>query len=237
MDDFERYSDYNEIDESPKKSVVGLIIKIAILALCLLVAIAMIVRVAMFDYYPDSMKKLYFNDTLTAYYNANGGNLGAKTQNLRAPYDDADKGNFFADNLIVIEGAGQIQFSLRLNTSIIDTIKKDYGADVEISEDTFTFELYRDPRVDGDENTPLVAEKIGELTYCGYDSFAMYRYYKLVFDGIDFEAGLDTAIEWIRVEISINGVMMDSPYMIAIYENNEAHSRFIDYKPSKSEKP
>ena len=237
MDDFERYSDYNEIDEPPKKNTVGLIIKVAIVALCLLVVIAMGVRVAMFYYYPDSMNKLYFNDTLTAYYNANDGKIGAKTQNLRAPYDDADKGNFFADNLIVIEGAGQLQLSLRLNTSIIDTIKKDYGADVEISKDTFTFELYRDPRVDGDGNAPLVAEKIGELTYCSYDSFAMYRYYKLVFDGIDFEAGLDTAIEWIRVEISINGVEMDSPYMIAIYENNEAHSKFSDYNPSRSERP
>ena len=100
MDDFERYSDYNEIDEPPKKNIAGLVIKIAILALCLIVALAMIVRVSLFNYYPDSMKRLYFNDTLTAYYNANGGELSAKTQELRAPYDDSDKGNFFADNLV-----------------------------------------------------------------------------------------------------------------------------------------
>ena len=236
MDDFERYSDYNEIDESPKKSVVSLVLSVALVAACLLVIIAMSVRLTMFNYYPDGMKQLYFNDTLTAYYNARGGVLDAKTQNLRAPYDDADKGNFFADNLIVIEGAGQIQLSLRLNTSIVDTIKKDYGADVEIGENTFSFELYRDSRGEGEGEAP-VAEKIGELTYCSYDSFAMYRYYKLVFDGIDFETGLDTAVEWLRVEIRINGVKMDKPYMIAVYENHDDYSKFLDYKPSKNEKP
>ena len=237
MDDFERYSDYNEIDESPKKSVAGLIIKIAIVAVCLLVLVAMIVRVMMFNYYPDGMKRLYFNDTLTAYYNAHGGRLDAKTQDLRAPYDDPNKGNFFADNLIVIEGAGQIQLSLRLNTSILDTIKKDYGADIELDKDSFTFELYRDPRIDGGEGTPVTPEKIGTLTYVEYDSFAMYRYYKLVFDGINFERDTDTSVEWLRVEIRINGVEMDKPYMIAIYENNEEYSKFTEYKPSKSERP
>ena len=237
MDDFERYRDYNEIDEPPRKNIVGLVIKVAIVALCLAIALFMVVRVMMFSYYPDSMKKVYFNDTLTAYYNANGGKISAKTQDLRAPYDDADKGNFFADNLIIIEGAGQIQLSLRLNTSIVDTIKKDFGADVEIGADTFTFELYRDPRIEADDNLPLVPEKIGELTYCGYDSFAMYRYYKLVFDNVDLEYGLDTAVEWLRVEISINGVKMDKPYMIAIYENHEAYSKINDYNLSRSERP
>lgn len=237
MDDYERYSDYNEIDESPKKSVASKVIKIAIIAVCLIVVAAMAVRLIMFNYYPKAMKKLYFNDTLTAYYNAQGGNIGAKTQSLRAPYDDADDGNFFADNLIVIEGAGQLQLSLRLNTSILDTIKKDYGADIELNKDSFTFELYRDPRVDGEENASVTPEKIGELAYVEYDSFAMYRYYKLVFDGVNFESGADTAVEWLRVEIRINGVEMKEPYMIAVYENHEDYDKFSPYKPSKSEKP
>ena len=41
------------------------------------------------------MKKIYFNNTLTSFYNERGGEIGALTQGLRAPYDDEKKGNFF----------------------------------------------------------------------------------------------------------------------------------------------
>ena len=238
MEDLERYSDYNEYEEDmpKKKSVVGIILKVLVAAVCVLVIGVLVFRMIVFDYYPDSMKKLYFNEKLGEYYSQTGGELGAKTQELRAPYDDPDKGNFFCDNLIIIPEINQLQISVRYNVSLMDRILEDEELGVELDPnnvDNFTFRLVRNP-VDEDSE-PTV---IGELTYKGFDSFLMYRYFKLVFDDVDF--GLDAGeedVNWIRLEIFINGVEMESPYMVAVYENNEVYSKFDDYVPSKKEHP
>ena len=104
MEDIERYGDYNETDEEPsgEKSHIGLILKIVIISVCLLVVGLIIFRVILFSYYPKAMKRIYFNDTLTAYYNEHSGDINAETQKLRAPYDDPDFASFIADNLIII---------------------------------------------------------------------------------------------------------------------------------------
>ena len=67
----------------------------------------------------------------------------------------------------------------------------------------------------------------------------MYRYYKLVFDGIDLTAVGEDKIEWIRLEVFVKGQKDEKkPYsMIAVYENNEAYSTFSEYKISSSEVP
>ena len=238
MEDFERYGDYNDLDDAPKsKNTVLIIIKVLITLVILFVVGILAFRIILFNYYPKNIKEIYFNDTLTEYYNSTDGEIGALTQELRAPYDDAKLGNFMADNLIVIKGADQLQISIRCNRSVLKQIQTDYGVDVELGEDAFSFELYRDPRVDSEDGEELVPEKIGHLTYCEYDSMSMYSYYKLVFDGVDFEDGSDEAVEWIRVEITINGVEMEKPYMIPIYENHSGYSKLDDYKLSGGEQP
>lgn len=233
MSDFERYGDYNEVDESPKKSRVLLVIKITALVLCFSVVALLLFRVFSFNYYPDSMKKLYFTDTLTAYYNEKGGDIGAKTQELRAPYDDAELGNFFCDNLIIIEELGEIQISLRYNVSLADTIKEKYGADFDPDDTSrFTFTLTRSG---GDESATGAAAGVpmeSKLTACEWDSFMMYRYAKLVFDGVNFEGA-----EWIRLDIRIDGVEREEPFMVCIYENVSEYSEFTEYKLSSSEVP
>ena len=80
MSDFERYGDYNEIDEAPEKSRVGLIIKIVALVLCFSVVGFLALRMISFNYYPKAMKDLYFGDELTALYERNGGNIEVLTQ-------------------------------------------------------------------------------------------------------------------------------------------------------------
>lgn len=227
MSDYELYGDYNEVDEAPEKRGVGFVIKLVAIILCFTVVAFIGFRLFTFNYYPKSVKRLHFTPELTAYYNATDGDIGALTQSLRAPYDDEREGNFFCDNLIVIKGAGEIQLSLRYNSSLPDRL----GVDFDYDDITFTL------RASGgaEDATGYEAGRLldAELTVCRWDEFMMYRYAKLVFDGIDFNSD----IEWIRLDIEIAGVEREEPFMVCIYEDNAAFSRFSDYKPSAEERP
>ncbi|MBR2431892.1 MAG: hypothetical protein IKB23_03155 [Clostridia bacterium] len=234
MEDFERYSDYNEYedDEPKKKGPLGLILKILTAVVCLLVVGVLAFRLYIFNNYPSGMEKLYFNDKLTEYYNSTGGEIGALTQNLRAEYDDPDEGNFFCDNLIVIPGINQLQISVRYNVSLMKSIEEKYGVSlVAGSEDNFTFRLAVMPLSKGDGT----AIETGTLSEIKSDKMFMYRYHKLVFDDVDLSLEGEDEI-WIRLEILINGVEMEEPYMVLVYEDTET-SEFKDYKLSKGERP
>ena len=232
MEDMERYGDYNEIDEPPKKQVniVLLILKILTGVVCLAVVGVLGFRLILFNNYPDSMKNLYFNDTLTEYYNLTGGEIGAKTQDLRAKYDDPDRANFFCDNLIVIEGADQLQISVRYNASNLVDIANELKLEPldDMDPDIFTFRLY-------DNNQKIYSD----VTSVVFESNMMYRYQKLVIDGVELsDDGSGIYPEWIRLEIFVKGQESAEPYaMVAIYENNSEYSNFTDYELSESEKP
>ena len=234
MEDMERYSDYNEYedDEPRKKSYVGLMLKILIAVVCISVAGLLAFRIIIFNNYPDSMKNIYFNDKLTAYYNEKNGDIGAKTQNLRAEYDDPDEGNFFCDNLIVIPDINQLQVSVRYNVSLMQSIKEQYGIELSAdAENLFTFKLSVLP-LSKDDGT---AVSTGTLTVTETDKMMMYRYYKLVFDDVDFTLEGEDEV-WIRLEIYINGVEMEKPYMVLIYEDTKT-AVFEEYKLSSKERP
>ena len=233
MEDIERYGDYNEVDEAPggNKNPVVFLLKVLIIALCVLVVGVILFRVILFNYYPRDIKNIYFNDDLKEYYSSTDGDIDAITQTLRAPYDDPDFASFFADNLIVIKGAGQIQLSVRYNSSVFDTIEEKYGVRLDGNADgLFSFELERVP-FDKDEQT----YKIGELDCAFTDKALMYTYYKLVFDGVDFPDS-DTP-DWIRLKITVNGIENAEPYYILIYENTEEYSAFGEYKLTGKERP
>ena len=232
MEDIERYGDYNEVDEAPGGGgKVALILKIAIVALCAVVVGLILFRVILFNYYPKSIKDIYFNDSLTEYYEAVGDDFSAKSQSLRAPYDDPDFASFFCDNLIVIEDAGQLQVSVRYNSSIFDSIKTKYGVELDPkAEDLFSFELESVPSGDGEQ--PYA---IGKLDYAHTESVMMYTYYKLVFDGIDLAEFGEGA--WLRLKITINGVEKAKPYYILVYENTDTYGFFSEYELKGREKP
>ena len=235
MDDFERYGDYNEIDESPAKSPVLAFIRTVCVILVFSVIGFIAFRVFTFNYYPDSVKELYFNDTLTDFYNEREGDIDALTQSLRAPYDDENKGNFFCDNLIIIPELSQLQVSLRYNTSLIESLKSELKLDDLSADDpgSFSFRLYTSGESENEED-----HIVGRLDYVGFDSFLMYRYYKLVFDDVDFKMDSDDKVNWIRLEIFVKGADSDKPYsMVAIYENNENFDTFKEYKLSGGERP
>ena len=231
MEDIERYGDYNEIDEAPggNKNPVALLLKALILFLCFTVVGVIIFRVILFSYYPKAMKSIYYNDTLTAYYNAQSGDIGALTQTMTAPYDDPDFASFMADNLIVIKGAGQLQLSVRYNSSIFDTIQEKYGVRLDdTSDDLFTFELEHVPSAAGSE-----AHKVGEISYVTTDSKLMYTYYKLVFDGVEFPD--EDTCDWLRLKITLNDLTDAAPYYILVYI--EETYKFSEYKLSAKETP
>ena len=233
MEDIERYGDYNEIDEAPggDKSPVAKLLKLLVLVLCFAVVGMLAFRVILFNYYPKSVKDIYFNETLSQYYDSVGDSFYAKTQSLRAPYDDPDFASFFCDNLIVIDGAGQLQVSVRYNSSIFEDIKSKYKVDIDpSSEDLFTFTLESVPRGEGEK--PYT---IGELDYSHKEKALMYPYYKLVFDGIEQTEFSEGA--WIRLKITLNGVDNAKPYYVLVYENTDEYGMFSEYELKGREKP
>lgn len=237
MEDMERYGDYNEVDEPPLKRNTTVVLIIKIMAIVAVVALIGVLafRIVLFNYYPDTMKNIYFTEGLTDYYQKTDGDIGALTQKLRAPYDDADDGNFFCDNLIVVREAGELQVSLRFNVSAISNIEKKLGLSGLSADDAdlLSFRLYKsgESKAEADHLIgSLAAEPITE-------SLLMYRYYKLSFTDIDFGEG-ENKIEWIRLEVFVKGQAEDEPFAkIPIYEDNEDYSSFTEYELSKSEVP
>jgi hypothetical protein len=139
-----------------------------------------------------------------------------------------------ADNLIIVEGAGQLQLSIRYNSSIFDTIEEEYEVRPSDNGDLFTFTLERVPFGDESGNT-AAAYTIGELDDVTSDSFAMYTYYKLVFDGVEFLGEEES--DWLRLKITLNGVEGAKPYYILVYEQTDEYSLLGDYELSGKEKP
>lgn len=232
MSDFELYGDYNEIDEPPKSHGMGLFLKIIIIVSCISVVFVLGFRIFLFNSYPKSIKRLYFTEELTAYYNETGGEICALTQDYPYMYDDPEDGNFFGDNVIIIRGAGEIQFSIRYNKSLFADLEKKYGVSLDNDQDKFIFTLERNPGDSGEEAIP-----VGVLKYNGKEKRVMYRYHKLVFGEIDFGEG-DDAIKWLRVRITIEGVDLgDDEYLVPVYQNHEEYNKFDDYKLSKGEEP
>ena len=246
MSDFERYGDYNEIDEPPKKSVVGTILKTFIVILCLGVVGFMVFRVILFNHYPREMKNIYFTEELTEHYNNTSGNIGALTQDMlnsrNYGYDDAKEGNFFCKHFVYIPATEELQITLRYNVSLMTKIEEEFGISLDRdSEDNFSYRLVamrKNDTVDEDLpaeqlGTPMEAEVVAEE----YDSFLMYRYVRLVFDGVKLNDGEEKEVDWIRLEVTVNGVELEKPYMIAIYLNDDERFPLVPYKLSSKEKP
>lgn len=246
MSDFERYGDYNEIDEAPKKSVVGLILKVFIVVLCLGVVGFMIFRVILFNHYPKEMKNIYFTEELTEHYNNTSGNIGALTQKLlnsrNYGYDDAKEGNFFCKHFVYIPATEELQITLRYNVSLMESIKDKYGVSLDAdSEENFSYRLVA-MRKNDTTDEGLSSEQLGtpmeaEVVAKEYDSFLMYRYVRLVFDGVKLNDGEENEVDWIRLEVSVNGVETEKPYMIAIYLNDDERFPLVPYELSSKEKP
>ncbi|MBQ8321845.1 MAG: hypothetical protein IJX92_05720 [Clostridia bacterium] len=246
MSDFERYGDYNEVDEAPGGSTVSKIMKILIFILCFAVVGFIVFRLIVFNYYPESVSNIYYTAPLTEYYNETDGDIGALTQDLlnsrNYGYDDPEEGNFFCKNLILIPKIDQLQVTLRYNTSLMKTLEEEFGlTELDPDGDLFTYSLVAmrkgdeaDPDAPNEEQgTPMEAT----LVATERDSLLMYRYVKLVFDGVDLGTeGADDWIDWIRLEVRVNGAEKADPFMILIYYSSDKFP-LVPYELSDKEAP
>lgn len=226
MSDYERYGDYDntEEDEPKKRTPVGLILRVLI-ALILIGTVGLLAfRLILFESYPRAASDLVYTEPLAAYYDGVAGEIGAKTQKLRFPYSDAQNGYFFCSRLIVIPGAENLQIALRYNLSTLTALSEEYGVAMDQdSPDLFSFRLA--------DNTGRIYET---AAYDGFSSRMIYRYHKLVFDGVD----LSDAVKWIRLEIFLAGAEDGEEPVgrVLIYENNEDYAKFTPYRLSRREK-
>jgi hypothetical protein len=220
MSDYERYGDYNDIeeDEPRQRGPVLIILKILVAVVCVGVVGLIAFRLVLFNNYPDAAKELYFDSELTAIAESEGA-VKVKTQSLRAPYDDPDVASFFCDYLYVIDDTNQLQITVRYNTATVRNMAAELGK--ELSPDDQTLFTYR--LVDN------YGRVYSDYKIASFDEQMMYRYVKLVFNSVD-TAPMTDAPEWIRIEIYLEGRVDESgnpkPYMIPVYENNENYSKF-----------
>ena len=248
MDDMERYGDYNEVDESPTRSLPLILIKAAAAVVCLAVLGLLAFRLFTFNYYPKNVTRLYFNDSLAEFYNERGGDIGAMTQGLLDStyygYDDPDDGNFFCTNMVYIPELGQLQVTLRYNMSVLDKFEEKYSlSDLDPdSTELFNFRLKATRDSDPTTDEKLPDEQLGtfldaDLSDAVWESFVMYRYVRLVFDGIDFGSEAEgNSINWIRLEVRVEGDESETPHMILIYYDTDSYP-FEPYKLSRDEVP
>lgn len=231
--DMERYGDYNEYEEDlPKsKNPILLVIKILIIVVCVAVAGVLIFRVAFFNFYPKSIKSLYFDEKLTEYYEASGGNISVKTQKIRAKYDDNKVAKFFCDNLYVIDEISQIQLSIRYTNTSIDHIEKEFslsGLDPKDPE-LFTYKL----ACWSDEAQSIVYLD-ASVVPVQYETKLMYHYYKLVCNNVPMD-GLNQP-SWLRLEVFVKG-REEKIAQICVYENHNEYSTFENYELKSEDKP
>ena len=165
------------------------------LALCLAVLfIAVIFRIRISQHYPEDTVRMVFTPALTEHYRKDPAGFRAETQHIRFPYDSAEDGNFFADALIVVREAGNLQVTLRYNESTLPKVAAHYKlpATPAAKDGLFRYTLtasYNEDESGEDYRTY-------ESAYLAEDSAYMYRYAKLAFDGVDFEGAA-----WMRVDI------------------------------------
>ena len=163
------------------------------MALCLALCLCL-VRIYVAEHYPKDTVRMVFTSPLTEYYHEMGGSIEAKTQNIRFPYDSADDGNFFASGLIVVEDAGNLQVTVRYNESTLPKVAAFYKLKETPApaDGLFRYTLtasYKTESEEGDYRTY-------NASYLHEDDAYMYRYGKLVFDGVDFKDAV-----WMRVDI------------------------------------
>ncbi len=247
------YNDKSENQREDKNVKMFRRVMVICLALCLAFFCgALLVRILLQEYYPKDTTRIVFTEELTDYYFEHQDTFGAKTQKIRFPYDDAKatsneldakrerekgKGNFFAKNLIVVPEAGNLQVTLRHNKSALAKVAAYYDLTETpaVADGLFRYKLYASYL---DRETGETYTKEYDSSYLAESSFLMYRYGKLVFDGVDFENAV-----WMRVDIYY-GDETETFGEICVYESrtDNGTGEIVDrplssYKISKGDLP
>ena len=205
---------------------VGRAIKIFILVLIFLVIAAFAFRFWLQSYYPEGMRRMIPTDALRDAYLA--GTLEAKTQEIRIGYEDPDEGLFFADHMVVVPSTGSLQVTVRYNKSTLLALSERYGDGFDAeAEAPFVYRIFCSTGTAEDGET-IVGETYLPLD-SRKDSFAMYYYERLAFEGVELDG-----VYWIRLEIYRLGEEKPEG-SIVIYENHEKYNKFEEYKVTSEE--
>ena len=207
------------------------VVKTVITVLIFAFIFALFFRIWSNDYYPKAMKNIYFTDSLTEYYKENSDTFKAYKQKVRVSYEDKEEGNFFASNTIVVPEADALQTVIRYNDAIFEKLAEKYecGED-ELRKDTpFLFSAFACTGSDGEEGYDGVEYIPTEAVT---DSFWMYTYEKLCFDGIELDG-----VYWIRLDIMLNNEAKTKLGSVVVYENHAKNNKLEPLKIKKSELP
>ena len=232
--------------EKKKRGPIGWILRIFLLIIIVGVCGLILFRIWTQETYPSAMEEVYFNQTLRAHYDATGGDMDIYTQKIRIPYDDSDDGNFFSHALFLIPKAEQLQITVRYNSSSVRNLREEYGQDLLPDDSAFIYKLVAS---DG-QIYSLSEEKQAERF--------MYRYRKLIFDGVKFPlpheceivtdaAGNQSGSFYFTLNIYIEGIEepiarlpIYETHMLAEDGSDKAHLYVYNvkkYELSKGERP
>lgn len=211
--------------------IAGRVIKIVITTLIFVFIAAFLFRIWTNDYYPKEMKRIHFTDSLAESYKENADTFTAYKQKVRVSYDDKEEGNFFASNTIVVPSADALQTVVRYNDSVFGKLAEKYECDENLlRKDTpFVFSVFACTGSDGGEGYDGVEYAPTEIVE---DSFWMYTYEKLCFDGIELDG-----VYWVRLDIMLNNEERTKLGSIVVYESHEKNSKLEELKIRKSELP
>ncbi len=186
MADYERYGDYNEIDEDRvgRKRPVLRLLKILVTVALFLFSGFLVFRLLVAEYYPRELRAFRMTPAVTEY--AETHDLAPEKMKIRVPYDDNVRASFIADNLVIERSAGAVQFTLRLSRDTMARLSETTGEDLgrKPDENYFVVTLYDDLG-----NRYEKTEQIGRTVL-------WYRAVKYCFDGVDF-----AGVSWIRADV------------------------------------
>ena len=204
----------------------GMMIKSTLDLILFVLAGLLFFRFWLNGYYPAAVRRPLPTEPLLSSF-AERGSLPAKRQEIRVSYDDPNEGLFFADEMILVPDTGSLQVTVRWNLSTLERLAAEYGdAFDKEAEAPFTYRLFAAT----DKGEEVILSGKTEIRGSSYlpvaekrASFAMYRYERLAFEGLDFEG-----VSWIRLEIS-HAAAEEYESDILIYENHEEYCEFEDF--------
>ncbi|MBO7293328.1 MAG: hypothetical protein J6V07_05280 [Clostridia bacterium] len=204
----------------------GRLVKSLLVLFMFLLAGLLFFRFWLNGFYPGAVRRTLPTEPLLAAY-AEAGELAARRQEIRVSYDDPNEGLFFANHMMLVPDTGSLQVTVRWNSSTLDRLAAEYGeAFDKEAEAPFTYRLFAAT----DKGEEIVLSGKTEIRGSSYlpvarerASFAMYRYERLAFEGLDFEG-----VSWIRLEIS-HAASETYESDILIYENHEEYNEFEDF--------
>ncbi len=230
-------NEYYGLPESKTLKIVKKCLSTLIVAIVFLLIAVILLRVMFADYYPKSLKGLYFTDEISAHYLSAPDEFEAYRLDSDYRYtpdlnsDGENEGNFFSANLIFVPDSNSVQCIVRFNRATIDTLNAKYNLSLTLddADDAFEYTLFAS-HGEG-ENGESYAGPSYAVSYERHDKIWIYNYLGLCFENVDIESAY-----WMRLEIRFaeTGELIST---IPLYNAERDSDSFEKIKIKKSELP